>query len=117
MALRKIERPDWHAFCEGITKVLIGKQAEIEADALSLGAQIGAEWLPLLGIVYDHKDNIFEVALGGGVDHLVHKPRELYVDDGPGGMVSLAIVDEDGIQQIIRLRDPLALPPPTPASR
>jgi hypothetical protein len=117
MAVRKIEKQDWHAFCEGITKALIGKQVEVEADALSIGAQIDVEWLPLLGIVYDHKDNIFEVALGGGVDHLVPKPRELYVDDGPGGMVLLEIVDEDGIQQIIRMRDPLALPPPAPASR
>ncbi len=37
--------------------------AEIEVASLELGNQIEAEWLPLIGLVYDHKDNSVEVAL------------------------------------------------------
>ena len=38
---------------------------EIEIASLSICDQIEAEWLPLLGIVYDPKDDIIEVALEG----------------------------------------------------
>ncbi|MEA2782701.1 MAG: hypothetical protein QOK29_4245 [Rhodospirillaceae bacterium] len=65
----------------------------------------------MLGITYDHKDDIIEVALEG-VDHLVNKPREVYVDFGVGGLTSIEIIDGEGTQQIVNLRDPLALPPP-----
>ena len=53
---------------------------------------------------------MIEIALDG-LDHMVNRPRELYVDVGPGGMISLEIVDGGGVRQIVRLRDPLMLPP------
>jgi hypothetical protein len=111
MAIRKLEKTEWHAYYDRVSKVLVGKRAEVEVDSLDLGTQIAAEWLPLLGIVYDPKDNVIEIALEG-VDHLIPNPDELYVDEGPLGLTSLEVIDKDGIRQIIVLRDPLMLPPP-----
>jgi hypothetical protein len=37
----------------------------------------------LIGLVYDPQDDIVEVALEG-LDHMIHKPRELYVEEEGG---------------------------------
>jgi len=84
--------------------------AEVEVASIDLGDQIQAEWVPLLGVAYDPRDNALEVALDG-LDHMIHKPREIYVDDGAAGLTSLEIVDADGVRQIIKLKDQLKLPP------
>ncbi|SRR5260370_41467 len=111
MTIRKLEKSEWRAFFDGISKLLEGKQAEIEVASLALGDQIEAKWLPLLGLTYDPKDDLFEVALDG-VDHMIPKPREIYVDDDVGGLMSIEIVGADGSRQIIKLRDLLMLRAP-----
>jgi hypothetical protein len=111
MAARKLDKAEWKPFFDGISKVLGVKQAEIEVLSLKLGDQIEAEWVQLLGLVYDPKDDILDVELEG-TDHMIPKPREIYVEDGGVGLASLAVVDAEGTRQIIKLRDPLALPAP-----
>jgi hypothetical protein len=111
---RKINNADWRAYCDAISKFLMGKRAEIEVAALSLGAQFEAEGLPLVGIAYDPNNNVIELALGD-LDHIIAAPAELYVNEGPRGIDSLEIVDGDSVWHIIKLRDPLSLPSPTPA--
>lgn len=115
MASRKIEKPKWAQFFDWVSTSSLGQRAELEIASLQIGSQIEAEWLPLLGLVYEPKDDTLEVVLEG-VDHLIHKPREIYVDEGPGGLQSLMIVDADGARQILRLRDPLMLPAPSTAA-
>jgi hypothetical protein len=109
MAVRKLDKKEWRTFLDGVSKALEGKQAEIEVDSLALGSQTQAKSLPLLGLVYDPNDDIVEVALEG-LDHMVQKPREIYVDTGAGGLMSLEIVDADGGKQIVKLTDPLKVP-------
>ena len=115
MATRKLDKSEWRAFCDRMSKGLVGKQAEIELASLALGSQVQGEWLPLLGIAYDTKNDMMEIALDG-LDHLVQRPREFYVDVGAGGMISLEVVDASGIRQIVKLRDPLMLPPVSAAT-
>jgi hypothetical protein len=43
---------------------------------------------------------------------MIPRPREIYVDDNVGGLMSIEIVEADGARQIIKLRDPLMLPAP-----
>jgi len=95
-----------------VSTTLEGKEAEIEIASLRLGDQVEAEWLPLLGIAYDPNDDIVEVALEG-LDHLIPKPRDIYVEDAPSGLVALEIIDADDVKQIVKLRDPLMLPAPS----
>jgi hypothetical protein len=115
MAVRKLPKKEWQEYCRRVARSVIGKRAEIEVASLKLGSQVEAAWLPLLGIAYDPKNDIIEIAVEN-VDHLVDKPKEFYVDEGSGGLESLEIVDGDGIQRIVKLRDPLMLPPPAKVS-
>jgi hypothetical protein len=111
MALLKLKRRMWHAFCDGVTIQLAGKRAEIEIASLDLGAQVIARWLPLLGVVYDRKNDSLQIVIDG-LDHMVLKPRELYAEYGPRGLESLGVLDSEGAWQILLLRDPLSLPAP-----
>jgi hypothetical protein len=116
MAVRKLEKSEWRPFFDAMSKILVGKRAEIEIASLDLGDQIEAEWLPLLGIAYDHKDDVLEIALEG-LDHLVPKPQEVYVDVGVGGLLTIEVIDGDGNRQIVLLREPLMLPASSNAPR
>jgi hypothetical protein len=112
MTTRKLDKKQWRTFFDRVSTTLEGKEAEIEIASLRLGDQVEAEWLPLLGIAYDPNDDLVEVALEG-LDHLILKPRDIYVEDAPGGLVALEIVDADDVKQIVKLRDPLMLPAPS----
>jgi hypothetical protein len=111
MTIRKLDKKGWRPFLDGVSRVLEGERAEIEVLSLKLGDQVAAEWLPFFGITYDPKDDIIEIALDG-VDHLIRKPHEIYVDDGGDGLISMEIVDAEGVRQIVKLKDPLMLPAP-----
>jgi hypothetical protein len=107
---RKLEKQQWQAFLDQLSKALTGKRAEIEIGSLALGEQIEAEWLPLIGLAYDPKSDQIEIALEN-LDHLISRPRELYFEEDGGQLSSLAIIDSDGAKQIVRFKDALLLPP------
>lgn len=109
MAIMKVEKKEWGACFDTVSKALVGKRAEIEVDALSIGSQIEAEWLPLLGITYDEKSDLIEIVVEG-LDRLIYRPREVYVDQDAVNLTSLQIIDTDDFRLIIKLRDPLMLP-------
>ncbi len=115
MAAEQIDRTRWAPFFDNVTRSLIGKQADIEVASLDLGDQIKVEWAPLIGITYDSKDDLIEIALEE-LDHLIRSPREVFIDFGVGGIVAIAIDDGDGNRQIVKLKDPLALPAPSVAA-
>lgn len=105
-----VPRSEWRSFFDRMSKALLGKWAEIEVASLDLGDQIVAEWVPMLGITYDSKDDMLDVALDRA-NHLIRHPREILVQEGPEGLSSVSVVDEDGASQIVRLKVPLMLPP------
>ena len=109
MSIRKVSRSDWFSFCEYTSAAMTGKHAEVELASRRLGSQVVAHGLPLLGIVYDRRSDVLEIVLEG-LDHMVHRPREIYVDEPPFGPVSIGVTDAGGALQIITLRDPPMLP-------
>ena len=111
MATCKLDKNEWKTFFDRVSKTLEGNQAEIEVASLRIGAQVQAEWLSLLGIAYDPKDDLMEVLLEG-LDHIITKPREIYVEDGTAGLESVEIIDADDVKQIVKLRNELMLPAP-----
>lgn len=111
MSVAKLERETWHPYFDAMSKLLVGKTAEIAVDSLKLGHQVEAEWLPLYGIVYDPKSDVFEVVLEG-LDHMIHHPQEVYIDIDAAGLNSVEVVDDDDVHQIISLRSPMMLPQP-----
>jgi hypothetical protein len=116
MISRRLEKSEWKPFFDLLSKYIVqGKRAEIEIAGLDLGDQVEAEWLPLSGIVYDHQDDIVQVALGDGddhVDHVVRGPREIYFVEDAGRFISLDILDANGRHHIVKVKDPIMLPPP-----
>jgi hypothetical protein len=115
MTIRRLERSEWRGFCIRASYGFIGKQVKIEVASLEIGFQVEAQRLPLLGMSYDPKSDVFEL-LVGEMDHLIRAPRELYVDE-TADTVSLQIVDGEGVQQIVTLWDPLMLPAPPLSGR
>ncbi len=111
MAISKLEKIEWRAYFDRISKALAGESAQIELSSLALGSQIEAKWTPLLGIVYDSKNDLVEIIVEN-LDHLIRQPREVYVDYSAAGLSSLEVVDGDGTRQIVKMREPLILPSP-----
>jgi len=108
---RKLEPTEWHAYFDGVTKLLAGKHAFVVADSPALGDQEVAEDVPLLGISFDPKDNALEFAFKG-LDHLVYNPKEIYVEEVGLGLQAVEVVDQEGVGQIATFKEPLALPGP-----
>lgn len=115
MSVQQVDRSGWSVFFDTFTKSLRGKRAEVEVASLDVGDQIEAEWVPLIGMTYDHRNDLIEVALDG-VDHLIRKPQEVYADFDVGGIIAVEVIDAEGTRQIIKLSDPLALPAPVDQS-
>lgn len=109
MAIRRLERDDWGGFCILATQGYFGRRVTIELVSLEMGAQPEVQRSPLIGMSYDPNGDVLQVLLGE-VCHLVHGPRELYVDEEWLGAVSVEIVDAEGIRQILTLREPAMLP-------
>ena len=110
--LLNVPQSEWRPFFDQMSKALLGKWAEIEVASLDLGDQIVAEWVPLLGITYDSRDDVLDVAMDRA-NHLIYHPREIIVEKTLTSLASVAVVDEEGARQVVRLREPLMLPDAT----
>ena len=106
----KLERRNWEDFFNRISKSLEGKRASVEVAGLDIGDQIEAEKVAFLGIVYDPRDDLVEVALEG-LDHMIRNPQEINLAWGDDGLEAISISDNEGHKQIITFSDPLMLPP------
>jgi hypothetical protein len=107
---RTIDRAGWTAFFNTLSGMLSGRRVEVETASLDIGDQVVAEWLPLVGITYDDHDDLVDVALGE-LDHLIHQPRAVRVQEGAQGIETIAIEAADATN-VLRLRTPLMLPAP-----
>lgn len=108
MAARTVPRAEWRTFFDRLSGAVLGKRAEVEAASLELGDQVVADWVPLMGITYDSRDDAIEVALAG-LSHRIGHPRDVHVQEGPHGVETIAVLSEDGVKQVVRLKDPLML--------
>jgi uncharacterized protein DUF5335 len=107
--LLTVPQSEWRAFFDRMSEALLGKSVEIEVASLDLGDQIIAEWIPMVGITYDSRDDLLDVALDR-TNHLIRHPAEIVVDQAPTGLASVAVIDRDGTRHVVRLKDPLMLP-------
>lgn len=109
MTTTKLDKATWQKTLDQLSKSsLVGKEVEIEVTGLTIGDQIEQEWIRLLGMSYDPRNDLIEI-LVEGLDHLIRKPREVWIEHGPIGLVSMEVIGEDDVRQIIRLREPLML--------
>lgn len=110
-AWRDVPKTEWRRFFDEMSKLKVpGKWAEIEVAAPEVGDQIVAEKLPVIGITYDSRDDLLDVALDRA-NHLIRHPQAIDVEEEPIGIVSIAVLDDAGARHIIRLTEPLTLTP------
>jgi hypothetical protein len=109
-SLRSIPKTEWRTFFDRMSQALLGKRAEIEVASMELGDNIVAEWIPMIGITYDSRDDLLDVALDRA-NRLIRHPKEIVVEEDGGSLKSVAVLDGDGARQIINLKTPMALPP------
>jgi hypothetical protein len=108
--LRTVPHSEWRQFFDRVSRgLLLGKWAEIEVASLETGDQILAEWVPMIGVTYDSRDDLLDVALDR-TDHLIYHPHEIVIEEGTEGLISIAVTAGDGTWQIVRLKEPLKLP-------
>ena len=111
MTVAKIDKAEWHSYFDRVSKELEGKSVEIDVEALSLGSQVEQEWIPLLGLTYEPRDDILSVMVEG-LNHLIRAPRTVFVDIELGQVSSMEVVDGDDYRHILKLSDPLRLTAP-----
>jgi hypothetical protein len=106
-----LDKSECKAYFDALTKSLHGQEAYIEVASLAIGDQVESKWTRLLGIAYDPKSDLVEIDLEG-IDHLIQHPKDIRVGYVHDGIEAIEIVDADDAMQIVRLREPLALPAP-----
>jgi hypothetical protein len=108
--MHSVPRSEWRQFFDLMSTALLrGKWAEIEVASLETGDQIIAEWIPMIGVTYDSKDDLLDVALDR-TDHLIFHPDAILVEEDTEGVTSIAVAAADGTRHIVRLKEPLMLP-------
>jgi len=110
MPTRALVRADWRRYCDRVSKAIAGKRVELDVASLELGDQIEARWLPLLGVVFDARGDVLEIALEG-IGHSIVSPRKILLEETERGLVAIEIIGADDTVDTLRLREPLRLEP------
>ena len=79
---RALQMPEWQTYFDQISKALAGERAFVEIEGLTFGDRTQANCLPLIGITYDSKDDVLEIAMEG-LDHLTTALARLSSARGP----------------------------------
>jgi hypothetical protein len=91
-----------------VSKATGGRRVELDVASLDLGDRVEARWLPLLGLVFDMRGDVLEVALDG-VGHSILSPRSILLEETERGLVAIEIVAADDTVETLRFREPLRL--------
>jgi uncharacterized protein DUF5335 len=108
MSIRTLARAEWRSYCDRVSKQIAGRRVELDVASLDLGDHVEARWLPLLGIVFDSRSDVLEIALDG-VGHSIVSPREVVLEETERGLVAIEIVAAGDTVEILRFREPLRL--------
>jgi hypothetical protein len=108
MAIRKLEKSEWESYFNEWDKkyregLVPKREVQIEMVNPDLGDQVETFWQELVGLDYDPKNDIFEVAAERH-DHLIHKPTEIYVDEENDDIKVVEVVQWDGTKHIISFK-------------
>ena len=109
MRTLKLERSEWQRYFDQVAKGLPSMRVGMSILGDEIGAQLETEDSALLGMSYDSKDEVFEIATSS-VSHRVERPTEIYVHEKAGTLSSVEVVAQDGTKQIVELRPLRSLP-------
>ncbi|MDH3694277.1 MAG: DUF5335 domain-containing protein [Gammaproteobacteria bacterium] len=111
MTTEKLEKPQWQAYFDNVSKMIAGSRVQIDVTGLQVGDQVEAQQLPLTGLSYDSKDDCIEI-ITESLDHRIQKPVTIHVDYAVDGLHSIEVIDAADLHQIVRFIQPVALPEP-----
>src|SRR4051794_25430415 len=105
---KQLPRAEWKDYFDRFTREFLSEDraddATIEVMSPTLGDQFEVSSARLLGIDCDPKAETFEI-LVEDLDHLVFEPTEIWIlEDEPGFVSTIEVVQADGTKQIIYLR-------------
>jgi len=109
MATRRLEPSEWKAYFDTLCRALPAAKVDILVTGADIGAQPETEGAPLLGLVWDPAAATFEIATAD-IAHRIERPREIFVQEGPEGLLAIEVVDDQGHKQIATLTRALTLP-------
>jgi hypothetical protein len=95
-------------YFDGLTKRFLqrGSPESVDVEVLSTdrGDQVALEGARLIGITYDARAQVLELALEAG-DHRIPKPKEVWVIEEPNGFVSaIEAVRQDGTKEVVSVK-------------
>lgn len=109
MELRPIEKERWQVYVDALSKAIQGNYVEIEIAGPIIGDQIEESWVPLSGLSYDPKEDVFFVHTDQ-FERAVHNPKEIVALHDEGMRVkSLVIKDAQGNVNTIKFRAPVLI--------
>jgi len=108
VSIRALARAEWRRYCDRVSKAVSGRRAELDVASLELGDKVEAHWLPLLGVVFDARGDVLEIALEG-IGHSISSPRKVLVDETERGLVAIEIVGTDDTVETLRFREPVRI--------
>ncbi|HET9986270.1 MAG TPA: DUF5335 family protein [Longimicrobiales bacterium] len=105
---KPIPRERWTEYFDAFSKKFLRDEtpeaATVRLLSDALGDQDAVRDKQVIGITYDHKDNLLDVALEG-IDHVVYHPREIRVAEEPNGFIrEIDLVRDDGEREVVRLQ-------------
>jgi hypothetical protein len=106
MSTHALLRAEWRRYCDAVSRAVAGRRVELDVASLELGDHVEARWLPLLGVVFDARGDVLEVALEG-VGHSIVGPRKILLEETDRGLVAIEIVGADDTVETVRFREPL----------
>jgi hypothetical protein len=109
MTIRALPREQWRMFCAQVSHAVLGKRADIEVASPAFGHFVESLTNTLLSMSFLHAEDLILLHFDG-VDYCIYRPRQLYADESAEGLISMEVIDADGVQRIILLHDPLMLP-------
>ena len=108
MENRILEKDEWADELIKLWRLMDGEDIMIEVEALKLGDQVEAEFMPLKGLSYDHKDDVVQVWVGP-LEHMISKPVKIELAVEKDRLLAIDITDADGEQHLIKPQEAIML--------
>ncbi len=105
MSDNSIQKDDWGAYFESLSGILSGKRMLVEIASPLIGDQIEANWAPLIGITYDHKDDLIDISLEH-INHMIRSPKSVQIHHEKNNMAAIEIRDDGHERHILKFKEP-----------
>jgi Family of unknown function (DUF5335) len=105
---RELDKAEWGPFLDRLSRLLSGSDAQSQCGSLLI-IRAAVTSAPVIGVSYDPKDDEVEMAFEP-LDHLVHRPAQLFVDETKDGLTAIEVVDAEGTRHMLEPAAPLPIP-------